>query len=326
MKIPERFRLGRDPISEDGVGQSQVNRPYIECRDLFKIYKRAELEVVALRGIDLDVDAGEMIAIVGTSGSGKSTLLNILSGLDRPSAGQVRVGERDLLNISDRQLVLYRRLDAGFVWQATGRNLVPYLTVQDNVELPMALAGADAASRHSRSLELLESLGMGNRAGRMPHQLSGGEQQRVAIGVALANQPPLLLADEPTGELDTQTAVQVFEHMRRMCHIYHVTVVMVTHYANVAQYVDRVVHIRDGRISSESFLHPTFQQPGNTEQEEYLSVDRVGRLQLPLEYVEKLQLDGLAKAEIVDGQITIRPAPRAPRSGVDTSPEPEKEQ
>ena len=303
-----------------------MNRPYIECLDLFKIYKRAELEVVALRGIDLDVDAGEMIAIVGASGSGKSTLLNILSGLDRPSAGQVRVGTRDLLNISDRELVLYRRLEAGFVWQATGRNLVPYLTVQDNVELPMALAGVDASTRRSRSMELLESVDISKKAGRMPHQLSGGEQQRVAIGVALANQPPLLLADEPTGELDTQTAIQVFEHMRRMCHIYHVTVVMVTHYANVGQYVDRVVHIRDGRISSESFLHPTFQQPGNTLQEEYLSVDRVGRLQLPLEYVEKLRLDGLAKADIVDGQIIIRPAPRGPRSGVDSSSEQEKEE
>jgi ABC-type lipoprotein export system ATPase subunit len=300
---------GTAPLPE----HSRNDGPYIQCRDLFKIYKRADLEVVALRGVDLEVEAGELIAIVGASGSGKSTLLNILAGLDRPSAGQVRVGNRDLLNITDRDLVLYRRLEVGFVWQATGRNLVPYLDVRDNIELPMAMAGIEAGLRHSRSRELLAALDLPDKAGRLPHQLSGGEQQRVSIGVALANRPPLLLADEPTGELDTQTASQVFELLRDMNRVYNVTVVVVTHYPGVVQYVDRVVHIRDGRISSESFARPTFQRPGATVHEEYLVVDRVGRLQLPPEYGERFRLEGLAKADLEGDQVTIKPAGQRPR-------------
>ncbi len=305
------------PVSDfqpgDGPSQPQSDGLHIECRDLFKIYKRADLEVVALRGVDLEVEAGEMIAIVGASGSGKSTLLNILSGLDRPSAGQVRVGDRDLLNISDKELVMYRRLDVGFVWQATARNLVPYLSVRDNIELPMAISGVGVGLRRNWSTELLEALNMGDKASRLPHQLSGGEQQRVAIGVAMANRPPLLLADEPTGELDTQMASQVFQLLHDMTRVYHVTVITVTHYPGVAQYVDRVVHIRDGRISSESIGQSMFQRSGDADQEEYLVVDRAGRLQLPEEYLEKLNLGGLAKAEIDGDQVTIKRASKNPR-------------
>ena len=299
--------------AEDRDNRAGPGQPYIECRDLFKIYKLSELEVVALRGLDLDVEAGELIAIIGASGSGKSTLMNLLAGLDRPSAGQVRVGTRDLLNISDRDLVLYRRLDVGFVWQATGRNLVPYLNVRDNVELPMAMAGTGADARRNWSSELLTGLGLEDKASRLPYQLSGGEQQRVAIGVALSNRPPLLLADEPTGELDTQTAAQVFEMLRELNTRYNVTVVVVTHYPGVAHYVDRVVHIRDGRISSESYAKPTFQRSGETVEEEYLVVDRAGRLQLPQEYSEKFRLGGLARAELDGDQVTIRPFHDRPR-------------
>ena len=305
------------PASHSGDGHRPVQEgtPYIECRDLFKIYKRADLEVVALRGVDLEVEPGELIAIVGASGSGKSTLLNILSGLDRPSAGQVRVGGRDLLNISDRELVHYRRLEVGFVWQATARNLVSYLSVRDNVELPMALAGVDATSRHKRSMELLEAMDMGDKAGRVPYELSGGEQQRVAIAVAMANRPPLLLADEPTGELDTQTASQVLELIRQMNRDYHVTSVVVTHYPGVAEYVDRALHIRDGRISSESYLHASYQASGTMFEGEYLVVDRAGRLQLPQEYVDKLSLGGLVRADIQGDQVNIKPAVKPHQSG-----------
>ena len=305
------------PGSHSGDGHRPVHEgtPYIECRDLFKIYKRADLEVVALRGVDLEVAPGELIAIMGASGSGKSTLLNILSGLDRPSAGQVRVGDRDLLNISDGELVQYRRVEVGFVWQSTSRNLVPYLSVRDNVELPMALAGVNASARHKRSMDLLEALGMEDKAGRLPHQLSGGEQQRVAIGVAMANRPPLLLADEPTGELDTQTATQVLELIRQMNRIYHVTSVVVTHYPGVAEYVDRALHIRDGRISSESYLHATYDRSGTMVGGEYLVVDRAGRLQLPQEYVDKLSLGGLVQADIQGDQVNIKPAVKVPRPG-----------
>ncbi|MFQ5872961.1 MAG: ABC transporter ATP-binding protein, partial [Dehalococcoidia bacterium] len=139
--------------------EDQAPDPYIECKDLFKIYKRADLEVVALRGLDLEVARGDIMAIVGASGSGKSTLLNILSGLDSPSAGQVRVGQRDLLNISQRDLLTYRRLEVGFVWQAIGRNMMPYLGARDNIELPMAIAGIPAKQRRSRSMELLSTMG-----------------------------------------------------------------------------------------------------------------------------------------------------------------------
>ena len=217
-----------------------------------------------------------------------------------------------MLNISDRELVLYRRSEVGFVWQATTRNLVPYLSVIDNVELPMAIAGVGAGERRRRSTELLEALKMEDKARRSPGQLSGGEQQRVAIAVALANRPPLLLADEPTGELDTQMAVDVFGLLGEMNRVYGVTVVIVTHYPGVAHYVDRVVHIRDGRISSESFLQSTFQRSGANVEQEYLVVDQAGRLQLPREYIEELGLNGLAVAEIDGDQVTIKPAERRP--------------
>ena len=286
---------------------------YIDCRDLFKIYKRADLEVVALRGLDLSVETGELIAIIGASGSGKSTLLNILAGLDRPSAGQVIVGARDLLDVSDSDLVMYRRSEVGFVWQATARNLVPYLSVADNIELPMALTGQSAKERRAWSEELLESLGMADKRKRLPYQLSGGEQQRAAIAVGLANKPPLLLADEPTGELDTENADAIFEMIRGLNRSYGVTVVTVTHYAGVSRFVDRVVHIRDGRIGSETFSKPDYQRDGGTVEEEYVVVDPAGRLQLPVELAERFRRGGLAKIQVEDGQITIDPPATTPR-------------
>ena len=294
--------------------------PYLEANDLFKIYKPADLEVVALRGVDLEVRAGELVGIVGASGSGKTTLLNILAGLERPSAGGIRVGERDLLDISDRDLVAYRRQEVGFVWQATGRNLVPYLNVRDNIELPQAIAGTGRRQRRQRAEELLDALQMSDKSRRYPSELSGGEQQRVAIAVALANSPPLLLADEPTGELDTNMAEDVFRMLQRINRQFGVTVVIVTHYAGIARWVDRVVRIRDGRIGSESYLTTSYRGEDGRE-EEYLVVDRAGRLQLPREYVEQFQnlngaWDGLASAGMTDGggEITLRPASAPHRS------------
>ena len=275
------------------------------------------MEVVALRGLDLSVESGELIAVIGASGSGKSTLLNILAGLDRPSAGQVLVGTRDLLDVSDSDLVMYRRSEVGFVWQATARNLVPYLSVSDNIELPMALTGLSSKSRRAWSEELLESLGMIDKAKRLPYQLSGGEQQRAAIAVGLANKPPLLLADEPTGELDTENADAIFEMIRGLNRSYGVTVVTVTHYAGVSKFVDRVVHIRDGRIGSETFSRPDYRRDGGTVEEEYVVVDAAGRLQLPHDLAERFRRGGLAKIQSDDRQITIDPPgtnPRQPRS------------
>jgi ABC-type lipoprotein export system ATPase subunit len=294
-------------------GADQNSGPYIVCRDLFKIYKRAELEVVALRGLDLTVESGELIAVIGASGSGKSTLLNILAGLDRPSAGEVLVGSRDLLDVSDSELVMYRREEVGFVWQATARNLVPYLNVADNIELPMALAGKPAKARRAWSDELLESLGMIDKSKRFPYQLSGGEQQRAAIAVGLANKPPLLLTDEPTGELDTENADSIFEMIRGLNRSYGVTVVTVTHYAGISRFVDRVVNIRDGRIGSETFSRPDYQRDGGIVEDEYVVVDEAGRLQLPLELADRFRRGGLAKIDSEGLQITIKPPGTNPR-------------
>ena len=281
--------------------------PFVACRDLFKIYKRADLEVVALRGLNMTIMQGELVAIVGASGSGKSTLLNILAGLDRPSAGGIWVGERDLLNISERNLVQYRRQDVGFVWQATARNLLPYLNVAENIDLPMALAGRPRRLRREWSGQLITALGIGDKASRLPHQLSGGEQQLGAIGVALANQPPMLLADEPTGELDTATAIQVFEMLRTLNRDFGVTVIIVSHYPGVSQFVDRVVHIRDGRISSETISTATYQRDGSRTEEELIVVDDAGRLQLPQGLAERFSNRGLARIDLEDGHVTLRP-------------------
>ena len=303
------------PIHVD-VDAAEPGAPaYVEANDLFKIYKPADLEVVALRGVDLEVAGGELTGIVGASGSGKTTLLNILAGLERPSAGRIRVGDRDLLDISESELVAYRRREVGFVWQATGRNLVPYLNVRDNIELPQAIAGTGRKERRERATELLDALQMSDKGRRYPSELSGGEQQRVSIAVALANNPPLLLADEPTGELDTNMAEEVFRMLQRINRQFGVTVIIVTHYAGIARWVDRVVRIRDGRIGSESYLRSSY-RGGDGEEEEFLVIDRAGRLQLPREYVERLSLEGLATAGLAaDGSgITLTPASAPHRS------------
>ncbi len=303
------------PIHVD-VDAAEPGAPaYVEANDLFKIYKPADLEVVALRGVDLEVAGGELTGIVGASGSGKTTLLNILAGLERPSAGRIRVGDRDLLDISESELVAYRRREVGFVWQATGRNLVPYLNVRDNIELPQAIAGTGRKVRRERATELLDALQMSDKGRRYPSELSGGEQQRVSIAVALANNPPLLLADEPTGELDTNMAEEVFRMLQRINRQFGVTVIIVTHYAGIARWVDRVVRIRDGRIGSESYLRSSY-RGGDGQEEEFLVIDRAGRLQLPREYVERLSLDGLATAGLAeDGSgMTLTPASAPHRS------------
>ena len=285
------------------------NDYYIICEDLFKIYKIAELEVVALRGLDLTVKKGELMAIVGASGSGKSTLLNILGGLDAPSAGKVMVGGRDLLHMSSRDLISYRRQDAGFVWQQGGRNLVPYLTAFHNVELPLILLGRPRKERRKRVEELLKAVGLADRMNYKPDRLSGGEQQRVAIAIALAHNPPLLLADEPTGELDSQTAADIFDAFRSVNETYGVTVVIVTHDISITKEVDRIVTIRDGRSSLEAVRIPTFRRPGEPREilDEFVILDRAGRLQLPREYMEKLSLKERVKVLLAGDHIKIWP-------------------
>ena len=288
------------------------NKYYIVCEDLFKIYKIAELEVVALRGLDLKVETGELMAIVGASGSGKSTLLNILGGLDLPSAGQVIVGNRDLLKTSNRDLVDYRRQDVGFVWQQTSRNVISYLTAYQNVELPLILLGWSMRKRRRRVEEMLEAVGLTDRSNHFPDRLSGGEQQRVAIAVAMAHNPPLLLADEPTGELDSQTSETVLDVFHSVNDAYGVTVVIVTHDIRIMSKVNRVVTIRDGRTSQETVrkAQTEFVRPEARIEEthdEFIVVDGAGRLQIPRDLVERLKLGRRARVLMEDDHLAVWP-------------------
>jgi len=289
---------------------------YVRCEDLFKIYKAANLEVVALRGLDLKVRRGEFMAIVGASGSGKSTLLNILAGLDQPSAGRAFVGGKDLLTMSSQDMVEYRRKQVGFVWQQTGRNLIPYLNATQNVEVPLVLDGVPADVARARATELLEAVKLGHRLHSRPDQLSGGEQQRVSIAVGLANHPPLLLADEPTGELDSVGAETVYEVFRHLNQEFGVTIIIVTHDPDIAAKVDRVVAIRDGRTSTEIFRKITV-EAGHVEisHDEYVLVDTAGRLQIPREFLERLDIKERAKLLLGDGRIEVLPDGGVHRTG-----------
>ena len=228
---------------------NESNSPYITCEDLFKIYKVADLEVVALRGLDLKVDQGEVVAIVGASGSGKSTLLNILAGYDNPSAGNIRVGKRDLLRMNPRDVEEYRKLEVGFIWQQTSRNLFPYLTALENVALPMMLTSVKGAERNERASRLLNIVGLEHRLDHTPEKLSGGEQQRVAIAVGLANNPPLLLADEPTGSLDKKNSVEIFSLLKKQINSNRI-IIFATHNRFFANKSDCILEIVDGNIKS----------------------------------------------------------------------------
>ncbi len=286
--------------------------PYVLCQDLFKIYKIADLEVVALRGLDLAVDRGEVVAIVGASGSGKSTLLNILAGYDAPSAGAVTVGGRDLLRMGSREIEEYRRSDVGFIWQQTSRNLFPYLSTLENVSLPMMLTNTPGGERRERAEELLRLMGLSHRLGHTPERLSGGEQQRVAIAVALANRPPLLLADEPTGELDDATAAEILDLFGAVNREMGTTILIVTHDPDIAYKVGRVVMIRDGKMSTEIRRRVTYQRiRGDVETdqplEEFVLVDGSGRVQIPRDILEQLNIGEKARVQIEDGRITLRP-------------------
>ena len=281
----------------------------IACDNLVKIYKVADLEVVALQGLDLLVDPAEMIAIVGASGSGKSTLLSILGGLDVPSAGRATVAGHDLTAMGRRERTLYRRRVIGFVWQQTARNLLPYLSAAENVELPMILNGRAGRARRERAQNLLALVGLGDRGDHRPDRLSGGEQQRVAIAVALANEPEVLLADEPTGELDTDTSAEIFELLRHMNGELGTTIVIVTHDPLVSDQVQRTVAIRDGRTSSETLRRSSVSDEGDHQviAEEFAVLDRAGRLQLPRSHVEALELERRVRLRLEPDHIGVWP-------------------
>ncbi len=280
----------------------------IICDNLVKIYKQADLEVIALQGLDLVVDSGEFVAIMGASGSGKSTLLGVLGGLVSPTAGAVSVGGYDLLQLSVRDRTRYRRSEVGFVWQQTAQNLVPYLSARENVELPMRFAGRSRRERRLAALGLLDQVGLSGRSTHRPAQLSGGEQQRVAIATALANGPKVVFADEPTGELDTDTAAEVVDVLRTVNREDGVTIVVVTHDSELAGGTDRTVLIRDGRTSTEVLRRMSNDGTGESVvAEEFAVLDRAGRLQLPTEYVDALDLQQRVRLTLDPDRINVWP-------------------
>ncbi|MGI6082097.1 MAG: ATP-binding cassette domain-containing protein [Limnochordia bacterium] len=287
-----------------------MGEPFIVCQNLVKIYKIEDLEVFALQGLDLEIKRGELMAIIGSSGSGKSTLLNVLGGLDTPTAGRAYVAGWDLLRMSNRARVLYKRDTVGFVWQNVSRNLVPYLSALENVELPMILAGR---FDRNRAKELLAAVGLEKRMRHKPVHMSGGEQQRVAIAIALANNPSVLLADEPTGSLDSRTAQTVLQAFRQVRDLFGVTIVVVTHDRSMSNAVDRFVEIRDGKTSTEAVRRDLAEgRVAETTHDQYTLLDSAGRLQLPLSYVENLGLQGPSRVRLtVEGQRIIIEPPNA---------------
>ncbi len=287
----------------------------ILCLDLVRIFKVPSrsgpgVEVQALQGLNLRVDRGELVAVVGASGSGKSTLLSILSSLDTPTAGVAWVAGHDLLTMKEKERVAFRRGSVGFVWQQTARNLIPYLTAAENVAAALAIAGATrGAARSARVAELLDLLEVSDCAARTPAEMSGGQQQRVAIAVGIANRPRVLLADEPTGQLDEEAGAAVLEAMRQVNRETGVTVLIVTHDPAVSGHVARTVQIRDGRTSTEVLRSTRTDEHGAEEHvaQEYAVLDRVGRLQLPDDFVAALELRDRVRLALESDHVGVWP-------------------
>ena len=285
-----------------------------------KYYDSGEYITKALDGVSLEIEEGEFVAIVGASGSGKSTLLNMIGGLDRPSAGKLYVDGKNLFQMTENELVKYKRSTVGFVWQNNARNLLPYLTAWENVMTPMLFVeekekAVSEEEKKKRALELLELVGLGHRKDSKLNQLSGGEQQRVAIAIALANNPKLLLADEPTGAVDRKTADDILEMFRKLNEKLGLTIVIVTHDKELAKKVNRVVSIRDGKTSSERIMKNDYRErmehldidwQEEETQEEFAVLDRAGRVQIPSELLEQMGMDGnKVKLEFIGGKIVI---------------------
>lgn len=315
MKGLRKVATVADPENELEKNVEIPEDVMIECDSLVKIYKTKDIEVLALQGLDLTVKRGELMAIIGNSGSGKSTFLNMIGGLDRPSAGRLYVDGKNLFQLNENDLVEYKRSTVGFVWQNNARNLLPYLTAWENVMTPMLFTEGSEDEKKKRALELLQLVGLEHRKDSMLNQLSGGEQQRVAIAIALANNPRLLLADEPTGSVDRKTADYILDMFRKLNEELGLTIVIVTHDKELAKKVNRVVSIRDGKTSSERIMKTHYMDrlkdisiDWNEEetQEEFAVLDRAGRVQIPADLLAQIGVEGnKIKLELKDGKIII---------------------
>lgn len=292
-------------------------QPIIICDNLVKIYKLLGLEVVALQGLDFVAKPGEFVAIVGASGSGKSTLMSMIGGLDRPTSGWVHVADHELTKMNEHELNDYRQTEIGFIWQHATRNLLPYLSARENIRLPLLIGGSISREKEAYIAHLLDLVELKERADHRLSELSGGEQQRVALCVALVNHPQILLADEPTGELDSHLAKQMFDILRRLQEDLNLTIVVVSHDIEIARYVDRVVTIRDGRVATETLkqknanisIGENDQDPKEEEHiyEELGIFDSAGSIHIPDQYREKLGIQRRARIELTDTAIIIHP-------------------
>jgi ABC-type lipoprotein export system ATPase subunit len=307
-----------DDVIASGLSWSQphvhtddeAQNAMIFCDRLVRIYKVTGVEIQALQGLDLAITKGEMTALVGASGSGKSTLLNILAGLDLPTGGKARVAGHDLLTMGTKERLEYWRSTIGFLWQQTSRNLLSHLTAAENIALPMQLAGVGRKERNHRTNDILGLLGVAECHDKLVPHMSGGQQQRVAVGVAIANNPQVLLADEPTGELDDQTAAEVFAALRAANEQTGATILIVTHDSAVSDHVSRTIAIRDGRISTEVLRRTEVDETGEESHVavQYAALDRVGRLQLPAEYIETLGMRDRVRLSLEPDHVTVHPA------------------
>ena len=293
----------------------EENNYIVECDGLVKLYKTSEVEVMALQGLELGIERGELIAIIGKSGSGKTTLLNIIGALEQPSAGKIRIDGQELSSMTPKQLEEIRKKKIGFVWQKSSQNLFPYMTAVENIESQLYYERMSKKARREKALSLLEEVGLADKADSFPAELSGGEQQRVAIAVALIRDPEILLADEPTGAVDSKTSDMVQNLFRKLNRERGVTVIIVTHDVSLANKVDRVVMISDGRVTTEKIMKEKYKEnisALNDENfdmskvhEEYSVVDKAGRLKLSDEIREQIGMNSRVKVEVIDGKVVI---------------------
>ncbi len=296
--------------------EAEEKKYIVECDGLVKLYKTSEVEVMALQGLELCIEKGELIAIIGKSGSGKSTLLNIIGALERQSAGKIYIDGQDLSNATEKQLEEIRRKKIGFVWQKSSQNLFSYMTAVENVESQLYYEKMSKAERRQRALDRLEEVGLRDKADSYPTELSGGEQQRVGIAAALIRDPEILLADEPTGAVDSKTSDMIQSLFRKLNRDRGITVIIVTHDISLANKVDRVVMISDGRVTTEKIMKEKYREnisamneegfDMSSAHEEFSVVDKAGRLKLSDEIREQTGLDSSrVKVEVIDGKVVI---------------------